>query len=211
MRFRALFVFLMLFPMVQAQQGKLSMRAGYSFPFAPWGVWSEEVTSLYANNDLTFYPGDGYVLTFDTEIKSGREFLSYRLGAFYHYGSRYDVYEDDNQLSEAWLYLSGAGIYGGVSLRAGWEHFGIFNNYSAGIFSFDYRGELQYASKLGAMPVSTHIGEAVSGPGGKFELGCYVEYKGIGIYPSFQMMYTHNRLSQALLLKTINISAGYRF
>jgi hypothetical protein len=211
MRFRALFAFLLLFQLAGAQEGKLSMRAGYSFPFAPWGVWSEEVTSLYANNDLTFYPGDGYVLTFDADLKSRKEFLSYRLGAFYHYGSRYDVFEDDNQLSEAWLYLSGAGIYGGISLKAGWEHFGIINNYSAGIFSFDYRGELQYASKLGVMPVSTHIGEAVSGPGGKFELGFYGEYKRLGIYPSFQMIFTHNRLSQSLLLKTINISAGYSF
>jgi hypothetical protein len=83
--------------LAEAQDGKLLMRAGYSFPFAPWGVWSEEVTSLYANNDLSFYPGDGYVLTFDAEIKSRKEFLSYRLGAFYHYGSRYDVYDDDNR------------------------------------------------------------------------------------------------------------------
>ena len=211
MRFHALFALLMLSVLAEAQEGKLSMSAGYSYPFAPWGVWSEEVASLYANNDLTFYRGDGYVLTFDTEIKTRKEFLSYRLGAFYHYGSRYDAHEDDSQLSEAWLYLSGAGIYGGITFRAGWEHFGIFNTYSAGIFSFDYRGELQYTSKLGVVPLSLKIGEAVSGPGGKFEFGCYCEYKGIGIYPSFQMMYTHNRQSQALLLKTISISAGYSF
>jgi len=211
MRFRALITCLMLFPLLEAQDGTLSMRAGYSVPFAPWGVWSDDITSLYANNDLNFYPGDGYLLTFDAEIKSGKEFLSYRLGAFYHYGSRYDVYDDASQMSEAWLYLTGAGIYGGVSLRAGWEHFGIFNTYSAGIFSFDYRIELQYTSRLGALPVSDSAGEAISGPGGKFELGFYGKYKGFCIYPLFQMLYTHNQLSQALLLKTINISAGYSF
>ena len=211
MRLRATVLFLMLFTLARAQEGTLSMRAGYSFPFAPWGVWSDEVTSLYANNDLTFYPGDGYILTFDTEFKSCKDFMSYRLGAFYHYASAYDSYEDNAQLSEGWMYLTGAGIYGGVSLKAGWEHFGIFNTYAVGIFSFDYRLELQYTSKLGVVPVGDKIGEAVSGPGGKFALGCYGKVRGFGIYPSFQIFYTYNRQSQALLLKTINISAGYTF
>ena len=194
-----------------AQDKGLSMRAGYSFPFAPYGVWSDKVTSLYANNDFNFYPGNGYGLTFDTEIQSDKPFLRYRIGAFYQYGSRYDFYEDDLQTSEAWLYLTGAGVYGGVSFRAGWEHFGLFNAYTAGIFSFDYRIEMQYTSKLGVVPLTNSGGEAVSGPGGKFELGFYGELKGFGIYPSFQFFYTHNRKSQALLIKTINISAGYSF
>ncbi len=196
---------------VSGQDKGVSMRAGYSVPFAPYGVWSDKVTSLYANNDFNFYPGDGYGLTFDTEVKSEKPFLRYRAGAFYQYASRYDIYEDGLQTSEAWLYLTGAGVYVGLTFRAGWEHWGIFNSYNAGIFSFDYRMEMQYTSSLGVAPISSKGGEAVSGPGGKFELGCYGEYKGFGIYPSFQLFYTHNRASQALLIKTFNISAGYTF
>lgn len=194
-----------------AQERELSMRAGYSVPFAPYGVWSEKVTTLYANNDFTFYPGDGYGLTFDTELGSGKPFMKYRVGAFYHYASAYDLFEDDQQISEAWLYLTGAGVYAGVTFRAGWEYFGIFNSYNAGFFSFDYRMEMQYKSKLGVIPLSMIAGEAVSGPGGKFELGFYGEYKGLGIYPSFQLLFTHNRQSQAILIKTVSISAGYSF
>ena len=211
MRYLSIIVFSFICASVSAQEKGLSMRAGYSYPFAPYGVWSDKVTTLYANNDLSFYPSDGYGLTFDTEIASDKPYLRYRFGAFYHYGSTYDLYEDDQQRSEAWLYLTGAGIYGGVSFRAGWDHFGLFNTYTAGIFSFDYRMELQYTSNMGVIPVTTTGGEAVSGPGGKFELGIYGEYRGVGIYPSFQLFYTHNRQSQALLIKSLNISAGYSF
>lgn len=211
MRYLGIFALFVLSAVASAQERSFTMRAGYSLPFAPYGVYSEGASSLYANNDFNFYPRNGYGLTFDTEIPSSKPFLSYRLGAFYHYASVYDNYEDDQQVSEAWLYLSGAGVYGGVSFKAGWKGFGIFNTYTAGIFSFDYRMELQYTSKLGVIPVSDTGGEAVSGPGGKFELGLYGEYNGFGIYPSFQMLYTYNRQSQALLLKTINISIGYSF
>ena len=194
-----------------AQEKSISFRAGYSIPFAPYGVYSDNVSSAYANNDLTFYPFDGYVLNFDTEIKSPKPFMSYRIGAFYTYSGTYDNYEDDQQISEAWLYLTGAGVYCGLSFKAGWERFGIFNSFSAGYFSFDYRMEMQYTSKLGVIPVSSMAGEAVAGPGGKFEMGLYGTYKALSVYPSFQMLFVSNRQSQALLLKTINISAGYTF
>lgn len=194
-----------------AQDKSLSLRGGYSFAFAPYGVWSDKVSSLYANNDLNFYPGNGYGLTFDTEYTSTLPFMNYRFGMFYQYGSRYDYYEDDNQISEAWIYLTGAGIYFGVTFRAGWEHFGIYNTYTAGFFSFDYRFTLRYYSNLGVSPAGDNGAEAVSGPGGKFELGLYGKYHRIGLYPSVQLFYTHNRQSQAILMKTINISAGYTF
>jgi len=79
------------------------MRAGYSYIYAPYGVYSEDVTPAYANNDFNFYRGDGYGVTFDAELPSKYPFMTYRIGAFYSYSDRYDGYEDDFQISEAWL------------------------------------------------------------------------------------------------------------
>jgi len=196
---------------IEAQDNGITLKTGYSVPFAPYGIYSDDISSLYANNDFTFYPGNGYGLNLETVVKSGKPLMSYIAGAFYHYSGRYDNYEDDQQMSEAWMYLTGAGIYGGLSFNAGWEHFGIFNSYTFGFFSFDYRLELQYTSKLGVVPVSDKGGEAVSGPGGKFELGLYGSFKRFSIYPAFSMIYTSNRQSQAVLIKSFNISAGYSF
>lgn len=203
-------LFLLLAEIAYTQDKSFSMRAGYSYPYAPYGVYSEDVTSAYANNDLSFYRGDGYGVTFDTELPSKYPFMTYRVGAFYSYSDRYDGYEDDFQLSEAWLYLTGFGIYSGLSFKAGWDHFGITSMFALGFYTFDYRALLQYTSKLGVIPISDNIGESVSGAGGKFELGLYGSWKGITIYPSFQFLNTAKG-SQSLLIKSFNISLGYTF
>lgn len=196
---------------VSGQEGNITFRAGYSVPFAPYGIYSDDISSLYNNNDFNFYPRDGYGLTFDTEISTAKKYLSLRFGALYHYADAYDIYEDEQQTSESWLWLTGAAVYGGVSFKAGWENFGFFNTYTAGIFSFDYRYELQYTSSMGGITTGARGGEAAGGAGGKFELGFYGKYKGFGLYPSFQMMFAFNRQSQAVLIKALNLSAGYTF
>lgn len=210
MKYLFLILFLLLSAIAFSQDNSFSMRAGYSYPYAPYGVYSEDVTSAYANNDFNFYRGDGYGVTFDTELPSKYPFMTYRAGAFYSYADRYDGYEDDFQISEAWLYLTGFGIYSGLSFKAGWDHFGISSTFALGFYTYNYRGELQYTSKLGVVPVSDDIGESVSGPGGKFELGLYGSWKRINIYPSFQFLNTA-RGSQSLLIKSFNLSLGYTF
>lgn len=210
MKYLFLPLFFFLTQVVFAQDDSFSMRAGYSYPYAPYGVYSEDVTSAYANNDFNFYRGYGYGITFDAELPSKYPFMKYRIGAFYSYADRYDGYEDDSQISEAWLYLTGFGIYSGLSFRAGWDHFGITSMFALGFYTYDYRAELQYTSKLGVVPISDNIGESVSGPGGKFELGLYGSWKSINIYPSFQFLNTA-RGSQSLLIKSFNLSLGYTF
>lgn len=203
-------VFILIAEIANAQDNSFTMRGGYSYAYAPYGVYSEDVTSAYANNDFNFYRGDGYGVTFDAELPSKFPFMTYRIGAFYSYADRYDGYEDDFQISEAWLYLTGFGIYSGISLKAGGEHIGIYSTFALGFYTYDYRAELQYTSKLGVVPISDYIGESISGPGGKFELGLYGTWNRINIYPSFQFLNTA-RGSQTLLVKSFNLSVGYTF
>jgi hypothetical protein len=108
------------------------------------------------------------------------------------------------------MYLTGFGLYSGVSFKAGWEHIGLLSTFAVGYYTFDYRAEMQYTTSQGGASDIDYIGESVSGPGGKFELGLYGTIKGINIYPSFQFINCANG-SQTLLIKSFNLSLGYTF
>jgi hypothetical protein len=59
--------------------------------------------------------------------------------------------------------------------------------------------------------VTDYKGEAVGGAGSRIDIGLYGEAGRFGIYPSFQMLYIAKNGPSALILKTLNISAGISF
>lgn len=187
-----------------------TLRIGFTQAIVPFGVSSDKPGSLFSNNDFTFYLDEEYGVTIEYQLIEGRVF-GLQAGGSYFYAKESSRVNDGTVDANNYMTLEGGGVYGGLTWRAGWENFGVRTALNLGWFAFDYRMKLMYKTQFMSDYVTEYKGEAVGGTGSRIDIGLYGEVGRFGIYPSFQMLYLAKNGPSAILLKTLNISAGISF
>jgi hypothetical protein len=191
--------------------GKSSaLRIGFTQAIVPFGVSSDKPGSLFSNNDFTFYLDEEYGLSLEYQLIEGRMF-GLQAGGSYFYAKESDRVNDGAVDANNYMTLEGGGVYGGLTWRAGWDNFGVRTALNLGWFAFDYRMKLMYKTQFMTGYVTDYKGEAVGGAGSRIDIGLYGEAGRFGIYPSLQMLYIAKNGPSAVILKTLNISAGISF
>lgn len=190
--------------------GRTSLRLGFTQAIVPFGVWSDKPGPLFENNDFSFYLDEEYGFSVEYQFLNNRP-VGVQIGGSYFYAGEADFRDDGTAETYNSLTLEGGGIYGGITLRTGWKHFGVRSAINLGYFTFDYRMKLTYKTQFMSGFVTEYKGEALAGIGSRIDGGFYFEYGQFGIYPMFQMMYLAKNGPSALILKTLNISAGFTF
>jgi hypothetical protein len=187
-----------------------TLRVGFTQAIVPFGVSSDKPGSLFSNNDFTFYLDEEYGISIEYQLIEGRMF-GLQAGGSYFYAKESDRVNDGAVDASNYMTLEGGGVYGGLTWRAGWENFGVRSALNLGWFAFDYRMKLMYKTQFMTGYVTDYKGEAVGGAGSRIDIGLYGEFGSFGIYPSLQMLYLAKNGPSAILLKTLNISAGISF
>jgi hypothetical protein len=187
-----------------------TLRVGLTQAIVPFGVSSDKPGSLFSNNDFTFYLDEEYGVSIEYQLIEGRMF-GLQVGGSYFYAKESDRVDDGAVDANNYMTLEGGGVYGGLTWRAGWENFGVRTALNLGWFAFDYRMRLMYKTQFMTGFVTEYKGEAVGGAGSRIDIGFYGEAGRFGIYPSLQMLYLAKNGPSAILLKTLNISAGIAF
>jgi len=187
-----------------------TLKAGFTQAFVPFGVWSDKPGALFQNNDFNFYLDDEYGFGVEYQFFGNRN-VGFQAGGFYYYASESDFVDDGFAATANSITLEGGGVYGGVTFKAGWDHFGFRSALNMGLFTFDYRMKLSHKTQFMTGYITEYKGEAISGPGSRIDAGLYGEFGKLGLYPSFQLMFLAKNGPSALVLKTLNISAGLRF
>jgi len=183
---------------------------GFSHAFVQFGISSSKPAAIFNNNDFTFYTDDEYGFGIEFQLLSGNLF-GVQAGGFYYYAYEWDEVDDGTVDAINEITLEGGGIYGGLTLRYGLKSVGVTSALNLGYFTFDYRMKLSHMTMFMSGFVTEYEAETLSGPGTRMDIGLYGEFGRFGLYPSVQILYLAKGGPSALILKTLNISAGYTF
>jgi len=187
-----------------------SVRIGFTQAVVPFGISSSKPASIFDNNDFTFYTDDEYGFGIEFQLLSG-DLFGVQAGGFYYYAYEWDEVDDGTVDAINEITLEGGGVYGGLTFKYGHKNFGVTSALNLGYFTFDYRMKLSHMTMFMSGFVTAYEAETISGPGSRIDFGLYGEYGKFGLDPSFQILYVAKGGPSALILKTLNISAGYTF
>lgn len=187
-----------------------SVRIGFSQAVVPFGISSSKPAAIFSNNDFTFYTDEEYGFGIEYQLLRGNLF-GVQTGGFYYYAYEWDQVDDGTVDAINEITVEGGGIYAGLTFRYGYRYVGITSALNLGYFTFDYRMKLTHKTMFMTDYITGYEAEAISGPGTRMDIGLYGEFGRLGIYPSLQILYVAKEGPASLILKTLNISAGYTF
>jgi hypothetical protein len=186
------------------------VRVGFTQAIVPFGISSDKPGPLFSDNDFTIYIDEEYGFNTEYQFFATQPF-GLQFGGFYYYAKESDRVNNVAVDASNFMTLEGGGVYCGVTWKAGLKNIGVRTSLNLGYFTFDYRMKLVYKTQFMTGFLTEYRGEAISGAGSRIDAGLYGEIGRFGVYPSLQILYIAKNGPSALILKTLNISAGYRF
>lgn len=186
------------------------VRLGFTQAVVPFGISSDKPGQIFSGNDFNFYLDEEYGFGIEYQLLEGRMF-GLQTGGSYYYAKESDRYDDGFVDASNFMTLEGGGVYTGITWKAGLKNFGVRTALNIGYFTFDYRMQLTHKTQFMTGYVTEYKAEAVSGPGTRIDGGFWFELGKFGLYPGFNILYVAKEGPSAVVLKTLNISAGIRF